>query len=528
MIRSRRVRARCAAAVATTLCLVPALARPAFAEVRTVHGEAAGFRYQALLPGGYDDGSRRYPVVYVIAGNGSDERWAATALGLADYAARDEAIIVTPVEPEENNLITDWADGSKRLDHDFVERLVPAIDERFRTRAERSQRAITGVSAGGYSAMAIAARHPDLFVGAGAFSGVVDINDRGAAGQATVELPQVLLVDMKPDTLFRRFGDPYSHPLSWRERNPKDLARNFHATNLYAGAGDGTPASAEEAAAAGPALPPQMVIENQIRSMNDSFVGELAALGIQILYRPHAGIHTRAHWRDDIRSAWPRLIRAMGAAAPDAFDYRSAAADFSIWGWTFRADPRRAPEFLDVTAASTRGVTLTGSGTQRVTTARLFRPRARVSLAGATVAEARAGLDGRITFEVDLGAPHAAEQYTPAAEGQTFETRRVDFRERPGPECKRPSKLSFELHRGPRTRVVRVEVFANGDRKLVRTGRDLRRVDLTGLPRDGRLHVRITATHSNGSRVVSTRTWNGCKKGKPRVRLVRRRGPRRS
>lgn len=44
---------------------------------------------------------------------------------------------------------------------------------------------------------------------------------------------------------------------------------------------------------------------------------------------------------------------------------------------------------------------------------------------------------------------------------------------------------------------------------------------LSGLPRSGRMAVRIVATHSSGSKVVSTRTWKGCTKRAPRVRVIR-------
>jgi hypothetical protein len=89
--------------------------------------------------------------------------------------------------------------------------------------------------------------------------------------------------------------------------------------------------------------------------------------------------------------------------------------------------------------------------------------------------------------------------------------------------CLRPSKLAFELHRSARSRVVRVEAFANGKRRVRQTGRDLRRVTLKGLKRGGRLTIRIVATHNTGSKVVSTRTWNGCTKGRPSVRRIPRR-----
>ena len=93
-----------------------------------------------------------------------------------------------------------------------------------------------------------------------------------------------------------------------------------------------------------------------------------------------------------------------------------------------------------------------------------------------------------------------------------------------GGSCLRPSTLRFKLHRVEGTRVVRVDAYANGKRVLRRTGRDIRRIALKRMKRGGRLNIRIVATHNTGSKVVSTRTWNGCKKGKPRVRAIPRRG----
>jgi LVIVD repeat-containing protein len=88
--------------------------------------------------------------------------------------------------------------------------------------------------------------------------------------------------------------------------------------------------------------------------------------------------------------------------------------------------------------------------------------------------------------------------------------------------CLRPAKIGFKLHRVEGTRVVRVEAFVNGKRKLKRTGSDIKRIELAGLKRAGKLDVRIVATHNTGAKVVSTRSWNGCKKGKPTVRVIPR------
>ena len=90
-------------------------------------------------------------------------------------------------------------------------------------------------------------------------------------------------------------------------------------------------------------------------------------------------------------------------------------------------------------------------------------------------------------------------------------------------QCLRRAGYTFKLHRVRGTRIVRVAAYVNGRLALRQTGRDIGRVTLDGLPRDGRMTVRIVATHSSGSRVESTRSWDGCKKGKPRVRVIPRR-----
>jgi esterase/lipase superfamily enzyme len=305
---------------------------------------------------------------------------------------------------------------------------MPRIDAQFRTIPGRAHRAIGGLSAGGYSAMAIAARHPDLFVSAAAFSGVVDIKDRGPVAQGLVEIEQSLFTDMQPDELFRRFGNPYTSPLSWAERNPADLARNLRGMQLFVGSGDGVPADTQDVATGGAFLWQRMLVEEQVSSMARHFVEILEAAAVPVTYRSHPGTHEARHWRDDLAAWWPLMMDAVDSPPPSAFDYRRADERFSVWRWTFAADPVRAAEFLDISGASRTGVTLTGSGIETVTTAPAFRPGERVALTGAQARSTVAGRDGRLRFTVDLGPAHQAEQGTPQAAGQTFLTRTVRFR----------------------------------------------------------------------------------------------------
>jgi dienelactone hydrolase len=87
----------------------------------------------------------------------------------------------------------------------------------------------------------------------------------------------------------------------------------------------------------------------------------------------------------------------------------------------------------------------------------------------------------------------------------------------PRPPCVDRRKFRFRLHHAKRARVVKVVVYVNGKRVGVHRGRNLKTVTLTRLPR-GVFHVKIVATQNTGSRLISTRTYRGCGKSRPRTR----------
>jgi len=58
-----------------------------------------------------------------------------------------------------------------RYEDYVVEELVPFVDAQLRTIADRDHRAVTGKSSGGYGAMRLAMRHPDVFGALGSHSG---------------------------------------------------------------------------------------------------------------------------------------------------------------------------------------------------------------------------------------------------------------------------------------------------------------------------------------------------------------------
>ena len=83
--------------------------------------------------------------------------------------------------------------------------------------------------------------------------------------------------------------------------------------------------------------------------------------------------------------------------------------------------------------------------------------------------------------------------------------------------CVDTRKFSFRLHHAPKAKIVTVDVFINGRKKLTRHGANITRLTLKRLPKK-KFVVRIVATQDTGSQLVSRRTYKGCKKSRARTR----------
>ena len=129
--------------------------------------------YRVFLPPGYADGSRRYPVLYMLHGVAGDaSEW--QSIGLLEAA--DRMIQAGQIEPMlivlPNGGANYWvnhADGARWGDF-LVDDVVPSVDGDFRTVTDRSARAIGGLSMGGEGALRQAMLNPDVFSIAAAHS----------------------------------------------------------------------------------------------------------------------------------------------------------------------------------------------------------------------------------------------------------------------------------------------------------------------------------------------------------------------
>ncbi len=134
-------------------------------------------RYNILLPRDYHGSTDRYPVLYLL--HGLTQNY--TAWGLANGApfytgVYDDLIVVMP--DAGNSWYTNWEeseDGQTNMwaDH-IVKEVVSHVDWNFRTIARREGRAITGLSMGGYGAITLGLRNPDMFISIGSTSGALE------------------------------------------------------------------------------------------------------------------------------------------------------------------------------------------------------------------------------------------------------------------------------------------------------------------------------------------------------------------
>jgi S-formylglutathione hydrolase FrmB len=390
-----------------------------------------GVKFNVLLPVGYGDSGRRYPVLYLLAGaDDNQDSWLSASDLLAFTAglpAAEQAIVVLPTgDPLGINV--DFRNGTQHWETLYLEHLIPYIDSHYRTLPDRAHRAIAGLSGGGLTATHDAARHPQLFAAVGSFSGLDDVTLLSPAGELALFPVERLdeVCDGGQPAGSGIVGDPVTGDVYWHNANPTDLAENLGGMSVYVAAGTGVPCNARDVQDL--SVTPLNALEPEMNLVSHSFDRALSRAGV-----PHTsdfygcGIHWYTYFQRDLHAFWPQMVKAFGSAPPAAFDFRSADPTFTAWGWSFTADPKRAAEFLDIHNASSAGLTLTGSGTEHVTTAPLFAPGTTIHIAGATTSSARADGTGRISLDVKLGSAHRSQQYTPAALGERFRTRTVHF-----------------------------------------------------------------------------------------------------
>ncbi len=140
-------------------------------------------RMHVYTPPGYEKGATKYPVFYLLHGGGDDDSgW--NSIGRAGFIldnllASGKAkpmIVVMPngSMPMNNKPGSDLAQSMSAMRALFADELLkevmPQVEKTYRTLNNRENRAIAGLSMGGFQTLDVTLSHPELFDYVGVFS----------------------------------------------------------------------------------------------------------------------------------------------------------------------------------------------------------------------------------------------------------------------------------------------------------------------------------------------------------------------
>ena len=164
--------------VATFLLVAPTRASAQALEILTIEHDAPSvarlMKYNIVLPRDYETSGKNYPVLYLLHGLTSNyTAWG--RLGVQYHARNYNLIVVMP--DAGNSWYVNWAKNDpghlNNWEDYIIKDLIPHVDRNFAPIANRAGRGINGLSMGGYGAITLGLRHPDLFCTIGSHSGAL-------------------------------------------------------------------------------------------------------------------------------------------------------------------------------------------------------------------------------------------------------------------------------------------------------------------------------------------------------------------
>lgn len=299
----------------------------------TVWSQSLGTRKRLVvyLPPSYaDDSTRRYPVLFYLHGlTGNEDNWLQQArldrtMDSLVVTGQPEAVIVMP--DGDDSWYTTWAslpnmagcqaDTARREQaesfcvpwphyDDYIARdLVAHVDSTYRTLRDAKHRGIAGLSMGGFGAMTLALRYPDVFSAAASHSGVLA---PALLGPRPFREPAIWA--RTPQELREAAGRRYAwfapvfgtDTIGWYARDPGRLAGRLVTSGTSV-----------------PAIWIDCGVSDAFLDQNRAFVATLRTLGLSYEYHEPAGGHDWNYWRTQLPNSLTWLLSRVSDSASAA------------------------------------------------------------------------------------------------------------------------------------------------------------------------------------------------------------------
>ena len=205
--------------------------------------------YCVVLPPAFAaDQARHFPILYFLHGLGDNEQsFVHTGVWnlLEDMREKGEVkdfLIATP--DAGSTFYINSKNGKERYEDFLLQEFFPYIEKHYRVAPGRRNRAISGISMGGYGALHLAFRHPEMFSSVSAHSAALIDKLPNFLGARSPQSP-------RSRVLGGVFGDP-PDPAFWERNSPIALARktNLAGLQIYFDCGDQDDFGFESGAAA--------------------------------------------------------------------------------------------------------------------------------------------------------------------------------------------------------------------------------------------------------------------------------------
>lgn len=239
--------------------------------------------YRVFLPARIADGEK-LPVVYVLHGRGPDFRDWSNHSDIAAYALRG-LILVMPEGGSSFYMNAVRPPGNRYEDY-ITRDLIAEVERQFPARSGRGSRAIVGISMGGFGAITLALRQPNLYAFAAGLSPALDVPERRFSPARPRQW-----------WLFRGiFG-----PMGSRERAARDPFKLIQGADpktipyLYLTAGEQEP----------------------LLEPNQRFAAQLAQRHFQYEFHTSPGGHDWDEWNGQIPGCFARLVTVLSPSTGD-------------------------------------------------------------------------------------------------------------------------------------------------------------------------------------------------------------------
>lgn len=229
--------------------------------------------YRVIYPKDYfESKDKRYAVIYLLHGlSGNYKNWTERT-DVLRYALEYDFLIVT-VEGENGWYVDSSVKPNSFYESYIVKELIPEIDKKFRTVADRRYRIIAGLSMGGYGAIKFGLKYPDKFAIVGSFSGAL----------AATSINEKKTLEWIAKSLLDAFGEMGSET-----RKANDIFQIVQ--NL-----------SEEKIKALPFIYLDCGTEDFLFKDNQEFARLLAEKKIRHEYRQLPGAHTWSYWNSQLQ-----------------------------------------------------------------------------------------------------------------------------------------------------------------------------------------------------------------------------------